>query len=189
MNRDKEQLLSVPTGDPATVDQAPDARTGFTNKWPGQLGNRGTIQSQVTDPATGTVTVEDVEWCYVQGDSTMSVAPFRAATMWWANKALGLVTTDATNRGRIAGICPGPKGRGNRFFIATGGRQPVKFIDAKTAVPTAAGLIVIPSATAGKADCLAAGSAATYPALGVSAGAYNAANAEALVDLSVPEVS
>jgi len=189
MNRDKEQLLSVVTGDPATVDQAPDASTGFTNKWGGQLGNRGTIQSQVTDPATGLVTTEDVEWCYVQGDSNMSVATFRAATMWWHDRSKGIVTTSAVNRGRPAGICPGAKGKGNRFFIATGGRQPVKFIDAKTSVPDATGKIVIPSATAGKADCLAAGSAATYPALGVSAGAYNAANAEALVDLSVPEVS
>lgn len=188
-NRDKEQLLSISTGVPATVDQAPDPSTGFTNKWPGQLGNRGTIQGQVTDPATGLVTVEDQEWQYVQGDSNMSVAPFRGATMWWANRALNIVTTAATNRGQVAGICPGPKGKGNRFFIGTGGRHVVKFIDAPTSAPDATGKFVVPSATTGKADCLAAGTAALYPMLGRSAGAYNAAATEALVDLSVPEAS
>ena len=64
----------------------------------------------------------------------------------------------------------------------------MKFVDAPTATPDATGLIVVPSATAGKADCLAAGSAATYPRIGRSAGTYNAPNATCIVDLDIPEV-
>jgi hypothetical protein len=52
----------------------------------------------------------------------------------------------------------------------------------------ATGLFVIPSATAGKADCLAAASAATYPVLGLSASVMDP-NAEGIVDLDVPETT
>ncbi len=53
----------------------------------------------------------------------------------------------------------------------------------------ATGKLVIPSATNGKADCLAAGSAATYPVLGYSAGAMNLGDNSAVVDLDVPETT
>jgi hypothetical protein len=73
--------------------------------------------------------------------------------------------------------------------VQFGGPANVKFVDAPTASPTVAGLIVIPSSTAGKADCLAAGTAATYPKLGVSAGALNLGDQTALVELNVPETT
>ena len=51
----------------------------------------------------------------------------------------------------------------------------------------ATGNFVIPSGTAGKADALAAGTAATYPPIGRAAGAIQSAS-EGIVDIDVPEV-
>lgn len=137
-------------------------------------------------------------------DSTMTVVPFDGATAFWKDRGAGIVTTDPTGRrGHPAGIFTGASALttaatfaltgptatvATAVFIQVGGRHAsVKFIDAVTAAPTAAGLIVIPSATAGKADCLAAGSAATYPKLGHTAGAYDAVNATAAVDLQIED--
>jgi len=172
-NRQRDQIQWVQSGDPATVDSP-------TNLYPGQLGGVYT-----DDQAK--------EWQYVQGDSSMSVGPFPAAVMWWSDKANFLVTTDPTGRrGEYAGICPridrnsadvGSKGAGNFFFIGKGGRHIVKALDAVTAAPAGAGQFVIPSATAGKADVLAAGTAATYPPVGREDGWYNVAAREVYVDL------
>jgi hypothetical protein len=176
-NRKRDQIQWVSTGDPSTVD---DSRLLY----PGQLGGI------FTDKNGG-------EWQYVQGDSTMSVAPFPGATLWWADRTNFKVTTSPTTlgRGRVAGVIPvfqqdgatrvASKSVGGYFFVQKGGVAKIKFVDAPTAQPTAAGLIVIPSATAGKADCLAAGSAATYPKIGASAGTYDAVNCEANVELSI----
>ena len=127
----------------------------------------------------------------VRTDSTMTVAPFNGATAWWKNKLTYQTTTDpTTRRGQVAGVYLGPVTPGRLAIIQTGGRHgAVKFIDAPTAAPTAAGLIVIPSATAGKADALAAGSAATYPAMGTTAGALSGADSTAAVDLNIPQVT
>jgi hypothetical protein len=76
---------------------------------------------------------------------------------------------------------------GNIGFIQTQGPSTVKIIDAPTAAPTIAGLIVIPSATAGKADVLAAASSATYPPLGVTTSALQGGTSICAVDLDVPE--
>jgi hypothetical protein len=80
-----------------------------------------------------------------------------------------------------------PIAPGQFCCVQTHGPASVKFVDAPTAAPSVAGGFVIPSATAGKADCLAAGSAATYPPLGVAAGALQGGTALAVVDLDVPE--
>lgn len=182
MNRDREQLLHVSTRDPRTVDES-------NEKWPGQLGARGTISVAVTDPATGLTQPADVEFQWVRGDSTMTVPPFPGAVMFWADRARRLVTTNPTNRGSVAGVCPGNKNVGNFFFIATGGLAPVKYIDAPTAAPSAAGLFVIASTVAGKADTVASGSPAGFPAIGRTAGVRNPITSEGLVDLALPEVS
>lgn len=175
-NRQRDQIQWVSSGDPATVD---DSRLAY----PGALG--GIYTDKNAD-----------QWQYVQGDSTMSVAPFPGSTLWWSDKPNFKVTTVATNRGQRAGVIPvfdtlgnrvPSKNKGNYFFIAKGGRHTIKFIDAVTASPDATGKIVIPSATAGKADCLAAGSAATYPSIGRSAGTYDAVNCEAAVDVSIDD--
>jgi hypothetical protein len=175
-NRQRDQIQWVSSGDPATVD---DSRLAY----PGSLGGMYTDR-------------DGDQWQYVQGDSGMSVAPFPGATLWWADKPNFKVTTAATNRGMRAGVLPvfdrqgnrcASKTRGNYFFIAKGGRHTIKFVDAVTSAPDATGKFVTPSATAGKANCLAAGTAPDYPPIGRSAGAYDAVNAEALVDVSIDD--
>lgn len=159
----------------------------------GLLGSRFTVvQPSRTPPG-----VEDGRaktYQLVQTDSSMAVAPFKGAVAWWSDKTRYLVTTSPTalGRGRIAGVFQNdealyPIAAGQYTCIQQRGPGSVKFVDAPTAAPTAAGLFVIPSATAGKADCLAAGSAATYPVLGLSAGALQGGTALAVVDLDVPE--
>ena len=177
-NRQHDQIQWVPTGDPATVDMA-------ENPYKGALG--GLFQS---DKDSGR---EPGLWQLVQGDSSMSVAPFPGAVMWWADKTRFRVTTAATKRGLYAGVvgrlkrdgtevAAGPSA-GNYFFIQKGGKAVVKGVDALTAAPTNVGLIVVPSATAGKCDVLGAGTAATYPQMGREQGWYNIAAAEVYVDL------
>lgn len=176
-NRQHDQIQWVQSGDAATVDSP-------TNLYPGQLG--------------GVYTDDDAkQWQYVQGDSSMSVDPFPGAVVWWYDKANFKVTTDPTGRrGEVAGViarldrlgnelASGPSA-GNYFFIGKGGHNHVvKGIDAVTAAPAGGGQFVIPSATDGKADVLAAGTAASYPPLGRENGWYNVAAREVYVDLNL----
>lgn len=157
---------------------------------PGTLGARFTVIQPTRSPA-GAEDGRSKTYQLIKTDSTMTVAPFKGAVAWWADKTQYLVTTTVTTlgRGRVAGVFQNAITPGNFGCMQTHGPATVKFVDAVTAQPTVAGLIVIPSATNGKADCLAAGSAATYPILGYSAGAYNAADATAVVDLDVPETT
>lgn len=176
-NNIRIQPLYLPNGgDPAQFNES-------SLMEPGMLGGRTTI----VDPND---TTRSKTFQLVKSDSTMSVAPYNGAVAWWSNQAEYLVTTAATNRGQVAGVFLAAITPGNYCCIQTAGRHAsVKFIDAVTATPDASGKFVIPSATAAKADCLAAGTAATYPALGRSAGTYDAVNATGPVDLEVPEVT
>ena len=158
-------------------------------RFPGMIGGSCTIvfgtSGSTTDPR-GSKTIQ-----LVRTDSSMSTAPYNGATAWWKNKDTYQVTTDPTGRrGQVAGVFLGPVTPGRLGLVQYAGRHgQVKFVDAPTATPTTAGLIVIPSATAAKADCLAAGTAATYPQLGLSAGTYDGASATCAVDLDIPQVS
>lgn len=166
----------ISTGDPATVNESSPYA-------PGQLGKITTITrtSGSTNPGQGAKVYQ-----YVQVDSTAPVAPYIGAVAWWSDRDNFKVTTSATNRGQIAGVFLGAYPQlGYYGFIQVGGPAIVKFIDAVTAQPTAAGLHVIPSSTNAKADCLAAGSAATYPLLGTSNGTYDVLNATAEVSLRI----
>lgn len=172
--------------------------------WPSDLYQGVIGQVIVTpDPTSGYPQSQRAHRAVIL-DSTMSTVPYDGAIAWWKDRGAGIVTTDPTGRrghraGVFTGAAPltspatfalsGPSTTvATAVFIQVGGRHAnVKFIDGVTAAPTAAGLIVIPSATAGKADCLAAGSAATYPILGYTAGAYNAPNATAAVDLQIED--
>lgn len=177
----RQQGVWIQTGDPETVNEA-------TPYAPGQLGSRVTIIQP--GPRGGTPGAEENRpktYQYVRTDSTMTVTPFRGAVAWWAESQNYLVTTSSTNRGRPAGVFQGAVDLGNYCFVQTKGPALVKFVDGVVAAPTAAGLIVIPGGTDAKADCLAAGTAATYPALGVSVSVYDAPAAEAIVELDVPE--
>ena len=178
-----EQAVFLQSGDPENENVA-------TLSYPGQLGMRFTVV-QPSRSAPGAEDGRSKTYQLIQTDSTMTVAPFRGAVAWWSDKTKYLVTTTVTTlgRGRIAGVFQNAITLGNYGCVQRGGPATVKFIDGVTSAPTAAGLFVIPSATNAKADCLAAGSAATYPVLGLSAGVYNAAAAEAVVDLDVPETT
>lgn len=157
--------------------------------YPGMLGSRVTVKQPGPMGAPGAEEFRDKTYQLVQVDSAATTAPFRGAVAWWSDKTRYLVTTSPTalGRGRVAGVFQNAISLGYFGFIQTQGPAIVKFVDAPVAAPTVAGLIVIPSATAGKADCLAAGSAATYPALGVTASALQGGTSEAIVDLDVPE--
>jgi len=168
----------------------PESENVATMLYPGQLGMRFTV-TQPSRSAPGAESGRSKTYQYVKTDSTMSVQPFLGAVAWWSDKTQYLVTTSPTalGRGRVAGVFQNAISAGNFGCIQTGGPATVKFVDAPTSNPTAAGLFVIPSATAGKADCLAAGSAPTYPPLGTSAGVYDAAQAQGVVDLDVPQTT
>lgn len=183
-NNIRNQPMYVASGNLEREDQPFAA-----DPYPGMLGSKVTVNSPSGPTGTGPV---GKTYQRIQTDSTATVAPFEGAVAWWSNKARGLVTTSPTalGRGRVAGVFRNAITPGNIGFIQTGGPcAGVKIIDSPTAAPSIAGLIVIPSATAGKADVLAAGSAATYPPLGVTAGVFQGGTALAAVDLDVPETN
>jgi hypothetical protein len=178
---------------PAVYLQSGDPETENTPVLhaPGLLGARFTIVNpQRSTP--GADAGRSKRYQLVRTDSTMSVAPFPGAVAWWSDKTQYLVTTSPTalGRGRTAGVFRTTVARGNYCCVQVEGPCPTKLIDAPTAAPVAnSGQFVIPSATAGKADVLAAGIAATYPPLGVIAGALNLGDNTIVVDLNVPETT
>ena len=170
----------------------PERESVATLHAPGTVGMRFTVKQPSGGGTPGAEEYRYKTYQIVKTDSTMSVTPFKGAVAWWQDKTQYVVTTSPTalGRGRIAGVFQNlpayPITAGHYTCVQVGGPGIVKFIDAVTAAPTVAGLFVIPAATAGKADCLAAGSSPTYPTLGVSSGVYNGAAAEGVVDLDVP---
>lgn len=179
------QPVFLPGGNPETFNEP-------SLPYPGQLGNRFEIINPPRQASTATDTAEDGRpkgYQLVGTDSSMAQSPFDGAVAWWSNQQQYRVTTTVTTlgRGRVAGVFKMAVTPGNFCCIQIKGVGLVKFIDTVTSAPDATGKLVIPSATNGKADCLAAGSAATYPIMGRSAGTYDAANAQALVDLDLPD--
>ncbi len=181
-NNIRNQTVYVRSGDPST-----DWDT--TLYAPGQLGARTTIKQPSPGGSAGAEDNRIKTFQQILTDSTMTTAPYDGAVAWWSDKTRYLVTTSPTalGRGRVAGVFPGAVPVGYYGWVQTQGPATVKVVDAPTAVPSGVGQFVIPSATAGKADVLAAGSAATYPPLGVTAGSWNAAAATVIVDLDIPE--
>jgi hypothetical protein len=183
------QPVYIPGGDPEAMNE-PNLLYG------GQLGIRFNYQNPprtVIGAESSAVTAEDglpKAFKVVKTDSSMSVAPYDGAVAWFSDQGLNVVTTTVTTlgRGRVAGVFKNAVTPGNYCCIQVKGKGQVKFVDSPTAAPTAAGLLVIPSATNGKADCLAAGTAATYPIIGRSAGTLIGGTAAAIVDIDVPEV-
>lgn len=182
-SRFETQPVFLQSGDPET-ENVPSLL------YPGQLGTRFTV-IQPPRSAPGAEAGRSKRYQLVQTDSSMTVSPFPGAVAWWSDKTRYLVTTTVTTlgRGRIAGVFQNAITPGNYGCVQLEGPASVKFVDNPTAQPTIAGLIVIPSATNGKAECLAAGSAATYPILGYSASAMNLGDNTAVVDLAVPETT
>lgn len=185
------QPVFLPGGDPEAMNEP-------TLAYPGQLGIRFSFTNPLrTIPAaesgdlvTGQAGLPK-SFKLVKTDSSMAVAPYRGAVAWFADQVQNLVTTSVTKlgRGRIAGVFQNSVTPGNFTCIQVKGKSPVKFIDAVViANVAAAGNLVIPSATDSKADVLAAGTAATYPILGRTAGTIQGGSSSAIVDLDVPEV-
>lgn len=180
----KEQAVFLQTGDPTLERRVPDSYSG------GQLGQRFSVPDSTTGYAA--------DWQLVQLDSVMDVLPYDGAVAWWIDRANYLVTTDlsAAGRGNRAGIfrdSSAPQDRTVHNFalsdITCIQKKGVGVaVDFATGTPTAAGLFVVPSATDAKAEAIAAGSPATYPALGVSTGAADTpVSGYALVDLDVDD--
>ena len=124
----------------------------------------------------------------VVADSTMATLPSDGAVAYWLSRPGYRVTTDvdAPGRGNPAGVFlraataqelllagnPDTTLIGPVMCVQWKGlHRAVQLTSSTTAAPSTAGLHVIPSATDGKADVVAAGTAAIYPKLGVSAGA------------------
>jgi len=148
----------------------------------GQLGSVVTIKD--TDGVAKRAQIVQLD-STLSLDSTVNPVAYDGCLAYWLDRTKYLVTTNLTlaGRGNIAGILRAPVGVSEICCIQQGGRCSVNFVSAPTAPPDATGLIVIPSATAGQADCLAAGSAATYPPLGVSMGTATANFADVDLDL------
>ena len=134
------------------------------------------------------------EYQLVQVDSSTTNTPagtvYDGAVALWSDRNTYKVGTAVSvlGRGNPAGVFVNAPTPGNYTMVQVTGRHTsVKIVDAPTAQPSTAGLFVIPSATNGKADVLAAGSAATYPKLGTSASALNLGDSTCSVDLDVSD--
>jgi hypothetical protein len=158
-NNNTQQAVYLQSGSAANENRAADGYSG------GQLGIRFTIAPQGSQ--------EGQEWQLVQNDSTMAVVPTRGAVAWWLDRTKFLVTTAVATagRGNVAGVYQGPSDVGNICCIQ---RKGLAQVQPGTGTPSTLGLIVVPSATAAKADALAAGTAASYPSLGRTVGATSA---------------
>lgn len=195
-----QQAVYFPSGDPET-DNIPASTITGQIPYPGQLGMRVTITEPVRTSPTA-FKGRSKTYQLVQTDSSMAVAPFPNAVAWWSDKTRYLVTTSVTKlgRGRIAGRFPdngagGSITLGNYGWVQTEGPGLVKVVDSPATPALSTGLFVVPSATDGKADLVAAGTAATYPALGTTASTMNPAYAGGpndqtiIVDLDVPQTT
>lgn len=184
------QPVYIPGGDPENMNEP-------TLAYGGQLGIRFSYNNPPRTIGSDSGALETGEagqpktFKLVKTDSTMAVAPYDGAVAWFADQTNYVVTTSVTKlgRGRTAGVFKCVVTPGNYTCIQVKGKGAVKFIDSVVVGNVnAAGNFVIPSATDGKADVLQAGTAATYPTLGRTAGALQGGSSMAIVDLDVPEV-
>ncbi len=123
----------------------------------------------------------------VQLDSAVDVAPTAGAVAWWRNTTGYVVTTDVSvaGQGNVAGVFGGAVDVGNICCVQQKGPANVQVQTSPTAAPSNTGQFVIPSSTDAKANWLGAGSAATYPPLGVSAGFASGSPSVAQVELDL----
>ena len=176
----------------------PETENESTLHYPGMLGKKMSL-TQPHRTAAGVEEGRIKEYQFIHTDSSMTVAPFKGAVAWWADRALYQTTTDPTTlgRNRVAGVYQNAISGGNYGFIQTKGPAIVKFLDGPvdanqavgtilTATPTIAGEFVVPSATAGKADCVGLATAPFHTVFGHTASQLDGVQ-EAVVELDVPE--
>jgi hypothetical protein len=161
------------SGDPARELRKQDSYSG------GELGQIFTVEDKADS-------LRPKGYQLVITDSVMDVLPSDGAVAFWLDRTRYRVTTDVSLAGR-----GNPAGVFRRAATAAeialtndqgligavmclqreGYHGAVQLTSSTTAAPSTAGLPVIPTATDAKADVLAAGTAPTYPQLGVTAGA------------------
>lgn len=182
-NRFEQPAFYLQSGDPEQENTP-------TLAYPGTLGARFTVL-QPSRSAAGVESGRSKRYQIIKTDSTMTVAPFPGAAAWWSDKSQYLVTTNATNRNRIAGAFQNAITPGNFGCIQVGGPASCKFLDADMA-SLAIGEACIPSATNGKFTRVAVGTAPTHTVAGWVAGpplSVNLSDATGVVDLAVPETT
>jgi hypothetical protein len=162
-------------------DGDPQGMNESVLQYPGHLGLVADVQCH--DGITREMQI-------VQADSVMGTAPQEGALAYWKNEDQFRVTTDDAVAGFGLGRCVGVFTRvvdlGYYTAIVKKGRKTnVWFVDAPAAAPSGAGLFVIPSATDGRADTVAAGTAASYPPIGRTAGTQDGTTKLGLVDVDV----
>jgi len=186
-NRWEQPAIYLQSGDPEQ-ENVP------TLLYPGLLGARFTV-IQPSRVAPAAEAGRSKRYQIIKTDSTMAVAPYEGAVGWWADQAAYTVTTTspstAQTRNRVAGafcnaITPGYYG-----CVQIAGPGKVKLIDAVVQANVVAGAYIVPSATNGKADVVAAATAPTAQPLGQVAQplTFNVADLTVVVDLAIPETT
>ena len=170
-NSNFQQTPFLQSGSPITENRPMDGLGA------GQLGSRFTF----IDPADNVAKRHQL----IQADSVMDVVPYAGAVAYWLANTGYLVTTDVSvaGRGNVAGVFTTAVTLGYVGCIQIKGKGPA---DVDTGTPLATGLFVVPSASDGKATVIAAGSPATYPALGRSVSATAISNTVYPVELDLP---
>lgn len=153
-------------------------RTKTYGGYQGQLGYRFTFD----DPEDSN---KSKRWQLVERDSHDTGALTAGQVVYW-NAAYGYGVTSsisgAMGRGGVAGVVQGDIDPGQIGCIQIGG--PALVTGPTVGTATAAGLFAIPSATVGTFDAIAAGSAATYPPIGLTRS--TASGGQATVELQLP---
>jgi|SRR5262245_30553027 len=169
----------------------PEAENTPTLLEPGLLGSRFTVMN----PPRTTGTAQSAQstskrYQLVKTDSTMTTGPYPGAAAYWSDKSTYLVTTVATNLNAVAGVFRTVVTPGNYCCVQVTGRCMTKVIDASVGA-CAVGDSVIGSATTGKTDRVAAGTAPTNVPFGRVSNPLFKSAGEALVqvDLDVPETT
>jgi hypothetical protein len=169
----RDQTPYLQTGNPRTENRAQDSYSK------GQLGYRFVFADKTdSDRSKG--------YQLIVQDSTLDTVPSAGAVAYWRDttgyRVTGLLTNSA--RGRVAGVyqCAITPD----YIGCIQQRGPCLVNVSGTGTPSTLGLIAVPSSTEGTFDTLTAGTAASYPPLGVTLSAASGSPSQALVDLDLP---
>lgn len=176
-NNPSQRPVFLQSGNPLTENRAASTQGGYD----GQLGTQFPWRDP-SDPSN-----KQLFFQLVKLDSAVDVAPSAGAVAWWRDATGYIVTTDVSvaGRGNVAGVFGGTVTVDYLCCVQQKGPANVQVQSGPTAAPSNTGQFVIPSATDAKADWLAAGSAPTYPPLGVSAGFASGSPSVAQVELDL----
>jgi len=159
---------------------------------PGLLGSRFTVMNPPR--TTGTLQSQQStskRYQLVKTDSTMTVGAYPGAVAYWSDRNQYLVTTVRTNLNMVAGVFRNVVNPGYYTCVQVTGRCMTKIVDGSVGACAIGDSIIGSSATDGKGDRVAAGTAPTNVPFGrVSSPLFKSAG-EALVqvDLDVPETT